>query len=489
VGPLECNIKIQDGIVQNLSEQYLVSCNSSGWGCGGGWWAHDYHISWPDECDSSGAVMEADFPYVANDAPCGCPYPHPYELTDWAYIGSSGSVPDVDAMKQAIMDYGPISVGIYASNAMKAYNGGIFNSCETGTINHGVTIVGWQDMFGSGVWIVRNSWGSGWGEGGYMRIPYYCNDVGYGASYVVYDGGLGITADTTYGDAPLEVAFEASSGLEVDTWSWEFGDGGSDDQQSCVHTYTAPGMYTVTAEISAGGDIRSREFENFIIVLADTLCSVGDSGRAGEQVVVPLYVCNHAPLSGITIPLQMTGDFVPRLDSISTATGREASLDTISFVNWDSNHGRYTFTLSPADPTQPGLAPGSGPVAYLYLTLPLTAQAGQTVDISTSGYSIYEPEFSWPRFAYTPKDGGNATITVSSCCIGMTGNVDGSPDDLATISDLTKMVNHLFITFESLPCPAEANMNGDPEGNVDISDLQTLVDYLFISFWDMAYCQ
>ncbi|TET95051.1 MAG: hypothetical protein E3J26_03470, partial [Candidatus Zixiibacteriota bacterium] len=43
VGPLECNIKILDGVTEDLSEQWLVSCNSSGWSCSGGWFAHDYH--------------------------------------------------------------------------------------------------------------------------------------------------------------------------------------------------------------------------------------------------------------------------------------------------------------------------------------------------------------------------------------------------------------------------------------------------------------
>ncbi|MCK4348384.1 MAG: hypothetical protein KAW47_07190, partial [Thermoplasmatales archaeon] len=50
VAPLECNIKIKDGVTIDLSEQYLVSCNSDGWGCNGGWWAHDYHQWKPDYC-------------------------------------------------------------------------------------------------------------------------------------------------------------------------------------------------------------------------------------------------------------------------------------------------------------------------------------------------------------------------------------------------------------------------------------------------------
>ncbi|HEB60694.1 MAG TPA: hypothetical protein ENJ06_02615 [Phycisphaeraceae bacterium] len=201
VGPLECNIAIKDGVITNLSEQWLVSCNSDGYGCNGGWWGHDYHEWKNDPCGDDGAVLESDFPYVAYDASCNCPYPHTYWISDWAYVGSGSGVPSVSAMKQAIYDHGPLCVAVYVNSAFQAYSGGIFNSCSNGTVNHGVVLVGWDDNQGSnGVWIMRNSWGSGWGEGGYMRIPYNCSNIGYAASYVVYNGqeGMDVSPQTGF---------------------------------------------------------------------------------------------------------------------------------------------------------------------------------------------------------------------------------------------------------------------------------------------------
>ncbi len=190
VGPLESNIIIKDGIVPDLSEQWLVSCNSDGWGCNGGFWAHDYHEWKPDPCGGKGAVLEADFPYVAANVPCNCPYNHPYLIQDWAYIGNSYSVPPTDSIKQAILDYGPVSAAVYVNSAFQAYSGGIFNGCTSGTVNHAVVLVGWNDN--GGYWIMRNSWGPNWGEGGYMRIPYGCSSIGYAACYVVYPGMAGL---------------------------------------------------------------------------------------------------------------------------------------------------------------------------------------------------------------------------------------------------------------------------------------------------------
>jgi hypothetical protein len=219
VGPLECNIAIKDGVIADLSEQWLVSCNSDGWSCNGGFFAHDYHQWKTDPCAGTGAVPESAFPYVAWDAPCNCPYPHDYLLTDWAYVGNDWSVPPVANIKQAILDHGPVSVAVYVNSAFQGYNGGIFGlngaGCGGGSCNHAVTLVGWDDNGGSnGYWIMRNSWGPGWGEGGYMNITYNCSSVGYAACYVVYPGtaGMNVTPETNLNvTGPVGGPFDPSS--------------------------------------------------------------------------------------------------------------------------------------------------------------------------------------------------------------------------------------------------------------------------------------
>lgn len=183
IGPLESAILRTTGISVDLSEQWLVSCyrDEDHQGCLGGWWAFDPLVS-------PGAALESAFPYVGWDAPCGGPYTFPHHIESWAYVDSNNSVPSITALKEAVYTYGPLCVGIRVGDMFQGYHEGVFDYDEQAEeVNHAVVITGWDDNQGSsGVWFIKNSWGMGWGESGYMRISYGKSDVGYGACYCVY---------------------------------------------------------------------------------------------------------------------------------------------------------------------------------------------------------------------------------------------------------------------------------------------------------------
>ncbi|MBN1355060.1 hypothetical protein JXA40_02205 [bacterium] len=179
---LESYVMIYDGYTPDLSEQQLVSCNGYGYSCNGGWLdAAGYFIN-------PGMADETCMPYQAANVPCQAQSCEKIAFADdWAYTGDS-----VAQIKAALED-GPVACAIYASSALSYYTGGCFSNGSASNVNHGVLIVGYDDddCSGQGGWIVKNSWGAGWGDNGFFRIKYGDSNIGYGSTRIFY------TATTT----------------------------------------------------------------------------------------------------------------------------------------------------------------------------------------------------------------------------------------------------------------------------------------------------
>ncbi len=216
-GPLESLIKINDGTTVDLSEQYLVSCNIDGWGCDGGFWAHDYH-QWKkgDGESEAGAVMEDNFAYEAQDLACNPPHPKAYRIDAWQYV-CPNCTPTTAQLKQAIYEHGPLTVSVCVNDAFQNYKGGVFSGPSCSGLNHGVVLVGWNDD--DGCWIMRNSWSSAWGEQGYMRIKYGVSGIGSDAAYVAYGNAPHPDPGPTPGEGEIANG-QTISGLSAPQGQW-----------------------------------------------------------------------------------------------------------------------------------------------------------------------------------------------------------------------------------------------------------------------------
>ena len=174
------------GSLPALSEEQVLSCNPWGWGCNGGYFAFDMLM--PAKAGATGyyqgAVPAAAFPYVGTTVACSIGRNPSYTpVLKWGYVGDSGTVPAVAAIKSAIYTHGGVSACVYADDYFQAYTGGVFTDpTYYNSINHAIILVGWDDA--KGAWLLKNSWGPSWGIDGFMWIKYGTCNVGLGACWV-----------------------------------------------------------------------------------------------------------------------------------------------------------------------------------------------------------------------------------------------------------------------------------------------------------------
>ncbi|KAI9118331.1 hypothetical protein K1719_010663 [Acacia pycnantha] len=157
--------KLVTGDLISLSEQELVDCDTKyNEGCNGG--LMDYAFQFI--IDNGGIDTEEDYPYHAVDGQCD----HYRKNAKVVAIDGYEDVPvnDEKALKKAVANQ-PVSVAIEAGGReFQLYVSGVFTGrCGT-ALDHGVAAVGYGTENGVDYWIVKNSWGSSWGEEGYIRM-------------------------------------------------------------------------------------------------------------------------------------------------------------------------------------------------------------------------------------------------------------------------------------------------------------------------------
>jgi len=175
------NIKLKDGLDVNLSEQHIAACNTAGHKCHGGGMPH------LEMMVSPGAVLEKDFPSVGHDVACPANLPVFRKAQGMSAVPTAPwrSIPHLDAIKKSIVEHGPVLTAVQVTSKMSKYKQGVFQQCDgTGSVNHLMILVGWDDR--GGYWIARNTWGEKWGEEGYIRLSYGCNGIGTMAQFLIY---------------------------------------------------------------------------------------------------------------------------------------------------------------------------------------------------------------------------------------------------------------------------------------------------------------
>ncbi|GMR49674.1 hypothetical protein PMAYCL1PPCAC_19869 [Pristionchus mayeri] len=180
---MEAQLAIFNNITTSLSKQYVLDCT---WyvdpktllnrGCSGGLdivtyeWLH---------ANGKGVPETSVYEYTGENRVRSCPATTSgptYKVKSFRHANNSETL-----LQENLLRWGPITCGIHASKKFQLYYDGIYHedNCDSADIDHSVVAIGYGSENGVDFWILRNSWGTNWGQGGYGKLMRGTNECGF----------------------------------------------------------------------------------------------------------------------------------------------------------------------------------------------------------------------------------------------------------------------------------------------------------------------
>jgi len=184
-GALEAQKCFKTKVATTFSEQNLMDCAGStygNYGCNGG----NMNGAFSYVVNNKGLSSEAGYSYLGY-VQSTCNYKLAYNSTSCK--GNNWVTASESALQTAVAQNGPVSIAVDASQAsFHSYSSGVYKStaCSSSNLNHGVLVVGYGALNGVQYWLIKNSWGTGWGINGYMYLARNANNMCGVASYAMW---------------------------------------------------------------------------------------------------------------------------------------------------------------------------------------------------------------------------------------------------------------------------------------------------------------
>jgi hypothetical protein len=248
------------------------------------------------------------------------------------------------------------------------------------------------------------------------------------------------------------------------------------------------------------------------------------AGNMGN-VQIRIFLVNDTPLSAVVVPLVLrttsggafikaaTLSFSDRLATYLTdyeVTNHYAVEDgtcdstcgcTRGFKTIAAVTGKNPVSGSPygvywvrARFNKINLPPGADATGSIVLTADIDSSEG-TFSIDTTCTNPYNhPIFVDGNSRGLQPEFQGAVITVAGDCCGLytggfTGNTDCDQQGRRNLSDITRLIDRVYISQTSLCCEANGNTDGGSNGKINLSDVTRLIDFVYISHAEMASCQ
>jgi len=153
----------------DVSEQHFVDCGYGQNGADGcdGATPHAYVKTWSDGGLTLAHETQYGYKGTVNTCPTLAGYNIGAKITSNYYTYSA----DEALLKTLVYKYGAVIAAVKAEGPFSEYNSGVFAGCAAGdSIDHAITVVGYGTEDSVDYWLIKNSWGSTWGDGGYIKL-------------------------------------------------------------------------------------------------------------------------------------------------------------------------------------------------------------------------------------------------------------------------------------------------------------------------------
>jgi len=186
IAAIESSWALKGNDLTEFSEQLIVDCSKGcsmeppygkvcNQGCNGGWQWNAFY----DVVNWGGVETEEEYPYKGYDTPCKKSGNLTAPLKNYTCLSGPDPV-DEENLRAYVYQNGPVSIALDA-DLLQYYYGGIIDpffpayECDPTELDHALLLVGWgqeRNMFFvmTPYWIVKNSWGTDWGDSGYFLI-------------------------------------------------------------------------------------------------------------------------------------------------------------------------------------------------------------------------------------------------------------------------------------------------------------------------------
>jgi len=216
MGLVETCFKKVLGVFGDYSEQHFLDCGYNGQninGCNGA--SVGGYAQWLTGDDFNGDLAsEAEYSYTGVRGTCRSDFSAFYQgakISDMYYTWSG----DEETMARLVAEHGAVMTAVGVNSGFSSYSGGVYAGCTGDSINHGVVVVGYGTEDGVDYWLVKNSWGSSWGDEGYIKVQRGVGMCGIGRYHVTLSCEEGTAPAPTTTPAPTSAPGPSPTSGEI----------------------------------------------------------------------------------------------------------------------------------------------------------------------------------------------------------------------------------------------------------------------------------